>query len=79
DFTGLGFLVLVLTYGLFQVSEMEFGCRYIYVDESRGDAQQHCHPSSVNIPQKGIDVPDQAPYDNFKCKGSACSEVNGMF
>ncbi|XP_073458935.1 uncharacterized protein [Aquarana catesbeiana] len=57
---------------------MEFGCRYIYVDESRGDAQQHCHPSSVNIPQKGIDVPDQAPYDNFKCKGSACSEVNGL-
>ncbi|XP_040181674.1 circularly permutated Ras protein 1-like isoform X3 [Rana temporaria] len=57
---------------------MEFGCRYIYVDESRGDVQQHCHPSSVNIPQKGIDVPDQAPYDNFMRKGSACSEVNGL-
>ncbi|XP_077313637.1 uncharacterized protein LOC143934146 isoform X2 [Lithobates pipiens] len=59
---------------------MEFGCRYIYVDESRGDVQQPCHPSSVNIPQKvsGIDVPDQAPYDNFKRKGSECSEVNGL-
>ncbi|XP_072281763.1 circularly permutated Ras protein 1-like [Pyxicephalus adspersus] len=56
---------------------MEFGCRYIYVDESRGDTHDHCNPSvGVSQSQNGDDVPGSAFYDNWRDKEhDACSEI----
>ncbi|XP_068097248.1 circularly permutated Ras protein 1-like [Hyperolius riggenbachi] len=58
---------------------MEFGCRYIYVADSKGEIQQPSHPSTVVVsqPQEGFDVPDLNSYDNFRVIGEEVAGSTG--
>ncbi|XP_075696925.1 circularly permutated Ras protein 1-like [Rhinoderma darwinii] len=66
-----------------EVRDMEFSCRYIYVDESRAQnkAQQESHLSPLTVPesQDGF-VLGPGFYDNFHCGERARNdvEVNGV-